>query len=104
MENKGIPWACPDFGLEEKQAIHRVVDSGWMTMGEETAKLEAELATVTKERDEYKHALKFICTPEEDFCEPDCPHNIYGDGDCTTENCLQYQLDRAKEASDAKMD
>jgi len=47
MSITSVPWACPDFGEAEKEAIRRVVDSGWMTMGKETAKLENELAKVT---------------------------------------------------------
>jgi len=52
---KPIPWACPDFGEEEKQAIHRVVESGWMTMGKETEQFEAELAPITGK----KHNIVF---------------------------------------------
>ncbi len=47
MENKGVPWAKPDFSDDENQAIYRVVDSGWMTMGKETKAFEKELALVT---------------------------------------------------------
>ena len=47
MTIKSVPWAIPDFGLEEKNAIHRVVESGWMTMGKETQRLEDELSHVT---------------------------------------------------------
>ena len=50
-----VPWAIPDFQEEEREALHRVVDSGWMTMGKETLKLEAELAPVTGK----KHNIVF---------------------------------------------
>ena len=50
MEIKGVPWAVPDFGYEEKKAIHRVVESGWMTMGKETQAFEQELAKVTDKK------------------------------------------------------
>ena len=50
-----IPWAVPDFGEQEKKAAKRVVDSGWMTMGKETQRLETELAAVTGK----KHNIVF---------------------------------------------
>jgi len=42
-----IPWSKPDWGEEEKKAVQRVLDSGWLTMGRETEAFERELAEVT---------------------------------------------------------
>ncbi len=39
-----IPLANVDIGLEEKQAVLEVLDRGWLTMGEITAKFEEEFA------------------------------------------------------------
>lgn len=45
-----IPWSNPDFGDKEREAIQRVVDSGWLTMGKETREYEKHVARVTKRR------------------------------------------------------
>lgn len=39
-----VPWSNLDFGKEEKEAVNRVMDSGWLTMGKETERFEEELA------------------------------------------------------------
>lgn len=39
-----IPWSKADFGRAEKAAARRVINSGWLTQGEETERLEEELA------------------------------------------------------------
>jgi dTDP-4-amino-4,6-dideoxygalactose transaminase len=39
-----IPLADPGFGPDERAAVDRVMDSGWLSMGPETAALETELA------------------------------------------------------------
>lgn len=39
-----IPWSKPDIGLEEKRAVQRVMDSGWLSQGPETEDFERELA------------------------------------------------------------
>ncbi|MFH1770934.1 MAG: DegT/DnrJ/EryC1/StrS family aminotransferase [archaeon] len=38
-----IEWSPPDMGSEEKEAAKRIIDSGWMTQGKETEKLESEI-------------------------------------------------------------
>ncbi len=39
-----LPFARPDIGPEEKDAVLRVLDSGWLSSGPEVAKLEQEFA------------------------------------------------------------
>jgi dTDP-4-amino-4,6-dideoxygalactose transaminase len=39
-----IPLVDPGFGADERAAVDRVMDSGWISMGPETAAFEAELA------------------------------------------------------------
>ena len=38
-----VPWSVPDIGEEEKQAIMRVVKSGWLSQGKETKLFEEEI-------------------------------------------------------------
>jgi len=45
MENRKIPWSHPDIGEEEKKAVQRVMDSGWLSQGRETDQFEYELET-----------------------------------------------------------
>lgn len=44
MMRKEIPYAKAIYGEPEKQAVNRVLDSGWLSGGEETIKFEKELA------------------------------------------------------------
>ena len=44
MEIEQVPWSKPDIGLWEKQAVGRVMDSGWVSQGPETQLFEKELA------------------------------------------------------------
>ena len=56
-----------------------------------------QLATVTKELDEYKAALRLACmswNSELVFCKG-CPYDT--PDDCCIKNCMESQLDRAKE-------
>ena len=41
---KNIPFSRASLGSEELEAISKVLDSGWLTMGEETLKFEQEFA------------------------------------------------------------
>jgi len=43
-EKLKIPWSKPDFSENEKQAILRVIDSGWYSQGPLTKKFEDELS------------------------------------------------------------
>jgi len=45
-----IPWSKPVFGRDEKEAVNRVLDSGWLTMGKETELFEKKLRKVTKKK------------------------------------------------------
>jgi dTDP-4-amino-4,6-dideoxygalactose transaminase len=38
-----VPWSRPEIGEEEKGAVIRVVESGWLTQGKETKQFEEEL-------------------------------------------------------------
>ncbi len=42
-----VPLSDLDFGMEEKEAVLRVLDSGWLTMGEVTQQFEQEFAALT---------------------------------------------------------
>lgn len=44
--NSFIPVADPILGLEEKNALCEVIDSGWITMGERVQRFEEELAKI----------------------------------------------------------
>jgi perosamine synthetase len=48
-----IPWSLPKLDREEKEAAIRVINSGWVTQGRETAALEQELEAYFK----VKHAV-----------------------------------------------
>ena len=39
-----VPWSHPDIGEAEREAVDRVIQSGWVTMGKETEKFESELS------------------------------------------------------------
>ena len=41
-----IEWSPPNIGVEEREAVLRVMDSGWMTQGPETKAFEAEIQEV----------------------------------------------------------
>lgn len=43
-----IPWSEPDFGPAEKNAVNRVLTTGWLTQGRETDLFENELAKFCK--------------------------------------------------------
>lgn len=38
-----VPWSTPDIGGRERDAVQRVLDSGWVSLGKETDELEREL-------------------------------------------------------------
>jgi dTDP-4-amino-4,6-dideoxygalactose transaminase len=40
---KNIPWSRPDIGQEERDAVQRVMESGWVTIGPETKRFEDEI-------------------------------------------------------------
>lgn len=46
-----IPWSKPDIGREEIAAANRVLESGWVSVGEETNLFERELASYIGCRD-----------------------------------------------------
>ena len=45
-----IDWSTPSIGNEEKQAVDRVMDSGWLTQGPETKSFERELGAFVGNR------------------------------------------------------
>ncbi len=49
-EAAGIPFARPDIGTAEIEAVTRVLKSGWLTTGAEAAALEAEFSAFTGSR------------------------------------------------------
>lgn len=48
-----VKFAAPDIGKEEVDAVTRVLEKGWLTMGEETLKFEEEFASYVK----AKHSI-----------------------------------------------
>jgi len=50
---KKIAWAEPSIGIDEKKAINKVFDSGWLTQGPETETLEKKIAQMIG----CKHAI-----------------------------------------------
>jgi perosamine synthetase len=46
--NRRIPFHQPSLGAGERSAVLEVLDSGWLTMGEQTVAFESEIATATR--------------------------------------------------------
>ncbi|MHA1251555.1 MAG: DegT/DnrJ/EryC1/StrS family aminotransferase [Candidatus Helarchaeota archaeon] len=39
-----VPWSIPELGIQEKEAVLRIIDSKWLSQGKETELFEAEIS------------------------------------------------------------
>ena len=48
-----IPWSIPNFGKKDIESVKKVLNSGWLTMGDEVKKFEEKLSSYLN----VKHAV-----------------------------------------------